>query len=271
MHMSNFMRALYRLIATVSLLLASWSAHAVTVTLPAAADNTLIEDSTGSLSNGKGDWIYAGIPPRVIVLGQPGFRKRRALVRFDLSSIPAGAQITAATMNLTLKRLQNGTTQVSLHKMTESWGEGTSICDSPCGHGVDSTPNDATWLHRFYPNTLWSTPGGSFEPIASATTVVSNLIDTTYSWSSAQLVADVQGWVGSPATNAGWAVIDETADHAKAYASREYAIESQRPQLTVTYTTGATTGGDGDVPLPAWALVILAACLFGAIAKFRRT
>jgi hypothetical protein len=252
-----------RLLWAAVLMFASWVAHADTVILPAVADNTLIEDATGSLSNGLGDLIYIGNTPRT------GFTLRRGLLRFDLAAVPPGAQVTAATLTLTLKRVQNGTTQVSLHKVTETWGEGTSLCNTPCGRGIASTPNDATWLHRFYPGTLWTTAGGAFTPTASATTTVPPAIDAAFNWSSAQLTADVQSWVGNAATNAGWAILDDALDHAKAFASREHAILAHRPQLSITYTVPPPVGG-GDVPLPAWALVLLAAGLWGAVSRFGR-
>lgn len=258
-------RSIYktRMLWAAVLMFASWMAHAASVTLTAVADNTLIEDATGSVSNARGDLIYVGNTPRT------GFTQRRGLLRFDLSAIAASAQVTAATLSLTLIRVQSGTTNVSIHKLNESWGEGTSTCNTPCGQGTAATANDATWLHRFYPGQNWSTAGGAFVPAASATTAVAPAVGTTYAWSSAQLTADIQAWLTTPASNAGWIVIDDAPDHAKAFASREYATAAQRPQLSITYTV-APVGGDGDVPLPAWALVLLAAGLWGAARRFGR-
>ena len=262
------MRLASLLSAIAALLMVSLSVCAETVTLTAVADNTLIEDPAGSVSNARTDLIFVGNTPRT------GFTQRRGLLRFDLSTIPPSAQVTAANLSLTLIRVQSATSNVSMHKLTESWGEGTSLCIFPCGQGAAATANDATWLHRFYPGANpglnWSTPGGVFAPAASATTVVAPATGATFSWSGPQLTADVQDWIGNPASNAGWIMLDDAPDHAKAFASREYATVSQRPQLTVTYTLGSTTGGDGDVPLPAWALIMLGAGLLGAMAKLRR-
>jgi hypothetical protein len=243
-------------------MMASLQAHAETVSLTAVADNTLIENATGIFSNGAGDAIYVGLIPR------QGNGKRRGLVRFDLSAIPSGAQVTVATLTLTLLRTQSETSQVTVHRVTESWGEGTSLCDIPCGQGTISTPNDATWLHRFYPGTNWTTAGGSFSPTVSATATVANTVGVAFTWSGAQMAADVQSWIASPAANAGWILRDEASSSAKAYASRQYPTVAQRPQLTVTYTVPVAPSG--DVPLPAWALVALAAGLLGAAIRQSR-
>ena len=53
-----------------------------------------------------------------------------------------------------------------------NWGEGTSNADANEGGGANSTTNDATWIHTFYPASLWTTAGGNFISTASATTLV---------------------------------------------------------------------------------------------------
>jgi hypothetical protein len=242
--------------------LMSWHANADTVVLTAVADTTLIENNAGNQANSLGELIYIGNTPRT------GFTQLRGLVRFDLAAIPAGAQVTAATLTMTLKRVQSGVSQVSLHKVTESWGEGSSLCNTPCGRGTTAQPGDATWLHRVYPGSNWTTPGGSFIPSSSATTAVSPSIDMAFNWSGALLTADIQSWVGSATTNAGWIILDDVPDHAKAFASLQYPVAAERPQLSITYTTPPPAAG--DVPLPAWALVALAAGLMGAAIRRSR-
>ncbi|MGH7613747.1 MAG: hypothetical protein ACREMW_06870 [Gemmatimonadales bacterium] len=58
--------------------------------------------------------------------------------------------------------------------------------------------------------------------------------------STAQLVADVQGWLADPASNFGWILIgDESATAtAKQFDSRESAA-SIRPELRVFFTSGS--------------------------------
>ena len=254
----------FRFLGAACLVFVVCNTRADNITLTAVADNTLIENATGIFSNGAGDAIYVDLIPR------QGLGKRRGLVRFDLSTIPSGAVVSAATLTLMLLRTQSETSQVSVHKLTESWGEGTSQCDIPCGQGTISTSNDATWLHRFYPGTNWTNTGGTFSPIVSATATVTSAIGTAFNWSGAQLAADVQSWLVTPAANAGWILRDEASSSSKAYASRENPAVAQRPQLSITYTVPSPPDNSGDVPLPAWALVILGAGLLGAATRFSR-
>ncbi len=62
-------------------------AGAVTVTLPASQDNTLYENSAGALSNGAGEFFFAGRNG-----GAGGQIAQRGLIQFDVASqIPLGA------------------------------------------------------------------------------------------------------------------------------------------------------------------------------------
>ena len=78
------------------------------------------------------------------------------------------------------------------------------------GDGAPATSNDATWRHRFFDTIFWSTQGGDFSATVSASQSVGAV--GQYTWSSAQMVADVQAWLDNPASNFGWLVLgDETA------------------------------------------------------------
>jgi hypothetical protein len=101
--------------------------------------------------------------------------------------------------------------------------------------------NDATWIYRFYPATLWPNPGatGSFSG-ASATRNVTGL--GSYTWgSTAGMVADVQGWLNTPAGNNGWILIgnESTDSTSKRFETRESVTPTSRPKLIITYTPPA--------------------------------
>jgi len=213
-------------------------ASAITVSMPASKDNTLYESATGDLSNGAGDYVFTGIT-------RLGFA-RRTVMGFDVAgTIPAGSTINSVTLRLYMSRGKENTPfATTLHAVLAEWGEGTSNADGEEGAGIASTTNDATWIHRFYPGSLWTTAGGDFVAGASASTVVS--IDGYYDWTSAGMVLDAQMWLDTPASNHGWIMLGDETDirSSKRFSSRTNPTLNQRPELIVDFTPpgGGTLG-----------------------------
>lgn len=202
-----------------------------TVTIPAARDNTLYESESGALSNGAGQHLFAGL-----TAAKTGNLARRGVIAFDLDgALPEGATILSVELELNMSRSISGDQAVALHELQRDWGEGASDAAGEEGAGANATTGDATWLHTFFNSDTWSAAGGDFNPTASASTTVGGV--GQYSWSSAQLTADVQGWVDDPSTNFGWLILgDEGGDpSAKRFDSREHPEEANRPQLTIQY------------------------------------
>ena len=201
-------------------------------TLMPVADNTLYESATGDLSNGAGMHLYVGRTNQVSA------SVRRAVLKFDLSSIPAGSTINAATLMLHMSRTTSAGQGIAVHRLLADWGEGTSNATGGLGEGGGgpATTNDATWVYRFYSTQLWNTPGGDFAAAASATTTVSDI--GNYSWSGAGVTADVQQWLANPAANFGWLVRgnEATGGTSKQFDSRENPTAAFRPTLTVDFT-----------------------------------
>ncbi len=203
------------------------SAPLQTRTIACVQDNTLYESSTGSLSNGAGDHIFAGSTATGEI--------RRALLAFDVAgSIPSGARILGATLTLHVTRTIAGPEDVSLHRLLAAWGEGTSHAFGQEGAGAPATPGDATWIHTFYPGLFWALPGGDYAGTASATTSVG--FTGPFTWTSTRVVADVQEWLDAPAANFGWIVIGQEQGIAttKRFGSRN-GTPVLRPTLTITY------------------------------------
>lgn len=202
--------------------------RADTLNAQSVADNTLYGED-GNQSNGAGNSFFAG--------RTDNSELRRALVRFDLSSIPVGSTISNVTLTLYLSRTRAQAENVMLRRVSSSWGEGTSHAPGEEGSGTAATPNDATWTYRFFNSTSWTIPGGEFSGTISATTSVGNQ-NGFYTWSSAGMISDVTSWVNAPASNFGWILIgNETVDKTvKRFESRQSTNASQRPVLTVTYT-----------------------------------
>ena len=207
------------------------------MTFTAAKDNTLFQESNHS--NAKGQTFFTG---KIGVPNDdtPPGSLRRGLVAFNLTAFPSGTTPLSASLSLYLDGVGSFgmSFPVALHRASEDWGEGTSNAGSKGGTGASPTAQDATWNHRFYSGSLWSTPGGSFTAPPSATTSVGGA-GQTYVWSGSGLLADVQAWLNTPAGNFGWFVRgDEATEYsAMRFASREWPTSSQRPRLTLTYAT----------------------------------
>jgi len=210
-------------------LLPTGAARAATITLSASKDNTLYEDPAGGLSNGAGPHFFVGRT------NQGTGSIRRGLVAFDLSSVPAGATITSATLTLSVTKTITLPTTIQLNRVVHSWGEGTSFTD-PGGTGTFATTNDATWKHRFFSATNWDNLGGDFVAVASASSAVNGLGAQT--WSGPGLVSDVRAWLNTPASNFGWELLGDESKIGTAYqfGTHENAVATDRPSLSVTYT-----------------------------------
>lgn len=200
---------------------AAHSSAATLITNP-VADTTLNENAPNNNMGGHLT-IHAG--------SSNGGTDRRALVAFDLSSIPSGATITSASLQLTIF---NGSVDVGstygLHPMLTSWVEGNKAGNN----GAAASAGEATW--NTSGTSAWGAPGGSagadYIASSSASTAVTGLGD--YTFTSAGLASDVQGWIdGGP--NNGWILISEsegTGGTARRFGSRD---SNSPPILTIEY------------------------------------
>ena len=196
-------------------------------------DNTLYEfvPADGDTSNALGVHLFAGMTAEPEV--------RRGLVAFDIAgSIPAGSTITSVSLSMNMSRTISDARIVELHVLLADWGEGTSNADGQEGDGAPATTNDATWRHRFYDTIFWTTQGGDFSGTVSASVSVGGI--GQYTWTSAQMVADVQSWLNNPASNFGWLLLgdESTSPTSKRFDTRE---STSPPVLTVTYTPPTST------------------------------
>ena len=167
------------------------------LTLTAAKDNTVFQEA--ELSNGAGDWIFAGATEA----SKNDAAMRRALLSWNLATLPAGATVATASVALRMDRTIAPSYAFSLHKMTGDWGEGTANAATQEGTGITPGTTDATWLKPFFgASAPWATPGGDFVTARSATVNVAG--SETYTWTAPGLAADLNGWLSTPASNFGW-------------------------------------------------------------------
>lgn len=207
-------------------------ASADVLSLTAVRDTTLWNDATGSVANGSGP---------VMIVGRSGGASsapiRRGLLRFDIAGmIPAGSLVNSVQLVLANPAGNTGPRNVRVHRVLADWGEGASSTSS--GQGAPAQSGDATWLYRFYPSSNWTTPGGDFAASASTVLAVDQLGPHTWP-STAAAVADVQGWLDTPASNFGWLLkldVETVSNTTKVFGTRESADPAEWPTLVVDFT-----------------------------------
>lgn len=155
------------------------------------------------------------------------FEVRRAMLRFDLSAIPAGAVVSSATLQVTVVMvpLSPINSTFDIKRVLQSWSEG----------GV-------SWNTRSGAGTPWQVPGATGSADSASTpssfVAVGSANFANYAFpSTAGLVADVQGWINNPSSNFGWLLISEnevSPETARRFGARE--DPTHPPVLTINYS-----------------------------------
>ena len=221
-------KTLFAIILTTALGFIAGSAKAAIINITPSKDNTLYEyvPADGDKSNALGFYFFAGETAMSEL--------RRGVLAFDIAgNIPSGSTIISVTLSLNMSRTPSDDPRtVELHTLLADWGEGTSMASGEEGDGAPATPNDATWRHRFFDTIFWTNEGGDFSATVSASQSVGPI--GQYTWSSAQMVADVQSWLDNPASNFGWLVLgdESTILTSKRFGTRESATP---PVLTIQF------------------------------------
>ena len=215
------------------LMLLAGNSQAEIRTLFPNKDNTIYETNTEPLSNGAGEFLFAGRTQQMENYG------RRALLRFNLGFLPPGTTVNDVTFEITATRSIAASSTLNVHAMLADWGEAGSDAPGEEGSGTLAQPGDVTWTNAFHEGAAWSSAGGDFDPAVLATESITGL--ETLGFNSIALTAAVQGWIDSPATNLGLIIIGDefTAPSAYQFASRENA--SNQPKLIIDYDLPPTS------------------------------
>jgi hypothetical protein len=181
------------------------AAMATTSNFGAAQDTTLWEsDKNTNFGADNASLVDGGADPDAVIL-----------MRFNLSSIPATATVTAAELHVwTTQEDGDGAT---LYPVLQFWAEG-----------------DATWMDRVG-STNWTSDGAA--PPSRGTTPIGTVAGTAAAteYTSAITLATVQAWVTTSATNFGLAFVTTSTD-GTGYVTKESAMTARRPYLRVTYS-----------------------------------
>jgi len=164
------------------------------------------------------------------------------LMRFDLSAIPAGASVQAATLSMGLVQSDSGpepTYTITAHKILNK----TPMITAATGSTYDGT-------------NAWSPSGCCYNSIPLAQSDITTpydqqAIDKTPGVKTWNLTRMVQEWIATPSSNRGVLLnsdVTKTKDRYRFFASTKNPNTSLRPVLTVRF--GATSGSGSGGTLP---------------------
>jgi hypothetical protein len=141
----------------------------------------------------------------------------RAIYQFDLAALPPSCVIEDAELRSFVfqQDYQNRSTTLAAHRVTAEWVEG-----------------QVGWNRRT--SASWSTPGGDFDPVPVASTIVA---DGAVDWVEWDLTTLAIAWRAGTVANHGVIVIEPNdlvaTQGRKRFRTRE-AQAAQRPHLRVT-------------------------------------
>lgn len=105
----------------------------------------------------------------------------RTLMRYNVSSIPAGATILSATLTLYQNTTSSTTDNIEVRRLTNDWTENSGSCT---GNGSTT----ANWNQRMS-GTNWTTAGGDMAAAVYANTYVGTTVGN-FSWNVTSLVQE---------------------------------------------------------------------------------
>jgi probable HAF family extracellular repeat protein len=192
------------------------SADYVYVTVnPLSADLTAVADTYISNASKESTKNFGGATG-LISDGNPD---KSTLVRWDLSSVPAGSVVHSATISVNVSGTSGDTYE--FYEVLQNWVE-----------------SQATWT-KATSTTNWSAAG--VQGAAHGTTVLGTISAPTAGVRMVALGADglaaVQRWINTPASNFGMILQDyaNSTNDDLVISSRETGASANRPRLVLTY------------------------------------
>ena len=174
-------------------------------------------------------------------------RALRDVIRFDVSSIPSTAVVSAATLSIYEYSAADGSGvgswAANLHRLLQNWVE--------CEVTWDDYKSSTTW------NAAGASTNGTdrIAAVSATLTLDGTSANAFLDWTGSTLTQDVQNFVdGTYAVNNGWLLEAPAAENqggnsvGNGFRTSHYSSAAYRPKLSVTYTdaSAAITGTIGD-------------------------
>ena len=199
-----FSRPMCAGIGFLSLVLFGWSnvSHALTLHV---TDDTYIQLNKPNQTNGKSK--------KLLIRNMGGGDEGQVFVKFDLSAVPAGADINQAILRLWVDTIKNPGS-ITLHEVLAPWEEDTlSAASAPALSG------------------------------AFATIPIPNVQN---SFVTLDLTTVLQGWLTNPSTNHGLALVPESNDPVRVELDSKEDVATSHPmELEVALVSGGSPGPAG--------------------------
>ena len=147
-----------------------------------------------------------------------------SLILWDLSSIPPGSTVDSAEIEIEVFNVSGGA--YDIYEMKRDWFE-----------------TGATW-NIYSPGNAWETPGASGAGDRGSSILATITAGSLGSYKvilNTDGLAVVQGWVDTPSSNHGVIIANSSTTDGLDFWSSEYSTASQRPRLTVRYSSFVDT------------------------------
>jgi hypothetical protein len=187
----------------------TWTISPTTRSLTSTADTRISENASSTNYGSSTTLIADGDEPA------GSGRDVYALLKWDLSSVPAGSRISSVSITLDVTNASKDTYQI--YDLERPWVEPTT-----------------TWL-QYATGQTWQVAGakGSLDRGAQVGSVAAPKTGQRAFTLTSSLV---QSWVDNPSNNNGILLASATSADDLGFSSREAATSGNRPQLSVTYT-----------------------------------
>jgi hypothetical protein len=211
----------------------------VTANFVEAGTASLVASEDTYLSSYNATYNYGGVNLFKATVNSSG-TNRGALLKWDLSSIPANAVVTSVSMQLYVST--SSTATYNLYNMRRTWVEGTLTT------GAASTTS-ANW-NTYNGSTSWGTVGAANTTTDRYSTNLWGAGSTSFSSTGSKTVAlnsdgiaVVQGWIDGSVTNYGVTIQNYSTTSGSddlQISSSENTTVANRPTLIIAYAIGLT-------------------------------